>query len=236
MIKNLRISLNKGPNGLTFPETTTHKRRYHRSLSSSAKRHKYRTPDLLRPKPFFDTRIDKETGLGARNITTVEGGRAIFVCRIRHLGFNRTVSGACVITRFNLLCYILLDFCWLRLYNFYDFSISALIGIHHSIDITALRVAKFSWTESFSWFIPSFNFTSPKIRTIYLWNWQIACLYFRYFWLYHGYRNFFDFPVFMCQSIWHYRFVSSHVDWRNFGEFSFTSCCISKRFTTIPKR
>ena len=124
------FSLNKGPNGLMYPETTTHKRRYHRSLSSSAKRHKYRTPDLLRPKPFFDTRIDKETGLGARNITTVEGGRAIFVCRIRHLGYNRTVSWACAITHFNFLSYLFLgmvyDFYRLRLLNFYGFSISAL--------------------------------------------------------------------------------------------------------------
>ena len=59
-----------------------HKRRYHRSPSASAKRHKYHSTDL-RPKPYFDTRIDKETGFGARNITTVEGGRAIFICRIR---------------------------------------------------------------------------------------------------------------------------------------------------------
>ena len=103
LINILRFILNKAPNGFMYPETTTHKRRYHRSLSSSAKRHKYRTPELLRPKPFFDTRIDKETGLGARNITTVEGGRAIFVCRIRHLGYNRTVSWTCAITTFIFL-------------------------------------------------------------------------------------------------------------------------------------
>ena len=68
------------------------KRRYHRSSSSSLKRHKFRVPDLRRPKPYFDIRIDKDTGYGGRNITTVEGGRAVLICRIRNLGPNRTVS------------------------------------------------------------------------------------------------------------------------------------------------
>ena len=88
-----------------------HKRRYHRSPSASAKRHKYHSPDL-RPKPYFDTRIDKESGFGARNITTVEGGRAIFICRIRHLGYNNTVSLPFLITifiSFNYKMFLLLN-------------------------------------------------------------------------------------------------------------------------------
>ena len=93
----------KEATGVESSNVSAHKRRYHRSSSSSAKRHKYHSTDL-RPKPYFDTRINKETGLGARNITTVEGGRAIFICRIRHLGFNNTVSGILlkVIKRYQL--------------------------------------------------------------------------------------------------------------------------------------
>jgi len=76
-----------------YTNNLTHKRRYHRSPSAAnLRRHKLRGSKDIRPKPYFETRIDKETGLGARNITTVEGGRAIFICRIRHLGHNRTVS------------------------------------------------------------------------------------------------------------------------------------------------
>ena len=89
---------------MEFENVNAHKRRYHRSPSASAKRHKYHSTDL-RPKPYFDTRIDKETGFGARNITTVEGGRAIFICRIRHLGYNNTVSSPLPITIFLLFAY-----------------------------------------------------------------------------------------------------------------------------------
>ena len=75
-----------------YTNNLIHKRRYHRSPSAAnLRRHKLRGSKDIRPKPYFETRIDKETGLGARNITTVEGGRAIFICRIRHLGHNRTV-------------------------------------------------------------------------------------------------------------------------------------------------
>ena len=42
--------------------------------------------------PYFDNFIDPETGLGRRNVTTVEGGRAVLLCTIRHLGQNNTVS------------------------------------------------------------------------------------------------------------------------------------------------
>ena len=98
--------LNKGVGGTKYPSVTMHKRRYHRSPSSSTKRQRYRGPDILRPNPYFETRVDKETGLGARNITTVEGGRAIFLCRLRHLGHNRTVSYACATIQINgLLIY-----------------------------------------------------------------------------------------------------------------------------------
>ena len=96
---------------MEFENVNAHKRRYHRSPSASAKRHKYHSTDL-RPKPYFDTRIDKETGFGARNITTVEGGRAIFICRIRHLGYNNTVSLPLSITifiSFNYKMFLLLN-------------------------------------------------------------------------------------------------------------------------------
>ena len=85
------ICYNLGIHG-GYTNNFTHKRRYHRSPSAAnLRRHKLRGSKDIRPKPYFETRIDKETGLGARNITTVEGGRAIFICRIRHLGHNRTV-------------------------------------------------------------------------------------------------------------------------------------------------
>ena len=41
--------------------------------------------------PFFETIQDPETGLGGRNVTTAEGGKAILLCTIRHLGENNTV-------------------------------------------------------------------------------------------------------------------------------------------------
>jgi len=44
-------------------------------------------------KPFFDVSIvDDKTGLGNRNVTTVEGGRATLACTVKNLGPNRTVS------------------------------------------------------------------------------------------------------------------------------------------------
>ena len=43
-------------------------------------------------KPFFDVSIvDDKTGLGNRNVTTVEGGRATLACTVKNLGPNRTV-------------------------------------------------------------------------------------------------------------------------------------------------
>lgn len=42
--------------------------------------------------PYFDRLIDPETGQGSRNVTTVEGGTAILLCTVRHLGPNDTVS------------------------------------------------------------------------------------------------------------------------------------------------
>ena len=99
-----------------------HKRRYHRSPSASAKRHKYHSTDL-RPKPYFDTRIDKETGFGARNITTVEGGRAIFICRIRHLGYNNTVSLPLLIAILVLFAYEM----FLKVNRFRNFQCSSLV-------------------------------------------------------------------------------------------------------------
>ncbi len=45
-------------------------------------------------RPFFEqVPLDPETGMGGRNITAVEGGRAILTCVVRHLGANSTVSG-----------------------------------------------------------------------------------------------------------------------------------------------
>ena len=52
----------------------------------------------FRAKPYFDTQIHPEPGLGARNITTVEGGKAILVCTVKNLGPNRTVSHATLST------------------------------------------------------------------------------------------------------------------------------------------
>ena len=44
-------------------------------------------------KPYFDVSIvDDKTGLGNRNVTTVEGGRATLACTVKNLGPNRTVS------------------------------------------------------------------------------------------------------------------------------------------------
>ena len=60
-------------------------RRLSRSSSSSG-------TAPFRHKPFFDTQIHQETGLGARNVTTVEGGKATLVCTVKNLGANRTVS------------------------------------------------------------------------------------------------------------------------------------------------
>ncbi len=43
-------------------------------------------------KPFFETvPFDEETGEGGRNVTAVEGGRAVLVCVVRNLGQNMTV-------------------------------------------------------------------------------------------------------------------------------------------------
>ena len=88
----LVYSTERSIDGKIYSNDSFQKRRYHRSSSSSLKRHKFRVPDLRRPKPYFDIRIDKDTGYGGRNITTVEGGRAVLICRIRNLGPNRTVS------------------------------------------------------------------------------------------------------------------------------------------------
>ncbi len=46
----------------------------------------------LPQEPYFDNFIEPETGLGRRNVTTVEGGRAVLLCTVRHLGENRTVN------------------------------------------------------------------------------------------------------------------------------------------------
>jgi len=59
-------------------------RRFHGDFRSEGQ------PSLQQP--FFETRQDPETGLGGRNVTTAEGGKAILLCRIRHLGENNTVS------------------------------------------------------------------------------------------------------------------------------------------------
>ena len=58
-------------------------RRFHGDFRSEGQ------PSLQQP--FFETRQDPETGLGGRNVTTAEGGKAILLCRIRHLGENNTV-------------------------------------------------------------------------------------------------------------------------------------------------
>ena len=58
-------------------------RRFHSDFRSEGQ------PSLQQP--FFETRQDPETGLGGRNVTTAEGGKAILLCRIRHLGENNTV-------------------------------------------------------------------------------------------------------------------------------------------------
>ena len=43
-------------------------------------------------KPFFENVFDPKTGIGGRNITTAEGGTALLMCSIKHLGDNNTVS------------------------------------------------------------------------------------------------------------------------------------------------
>ena len=50
----------------------------------------------LKPEPFFETVQDPETGHGGRNITTAEGGKAVLLCTIRHLGKNNTVRNVVV--------------------------------------------------------------------------------------------------------------------------------------------
>jgi len=42
--------------------------------------------------PYFETQSDLETGIPTRNIMAVEGGKAVFVCTVRNLGENNTVS------------------------------------------------------------------------------------------------------------------------------------------------
>ena len=81
---------NRQSNLYTNPKR--HNRRSYRSQHSMAQKHNLRSPRLLRSKPYFDLRVDKDTGYGARNITTVEGGRAVLICTIRNLGSNKTVS------------------------------------------------------------------------------------------------------------------------------------------------
>ena len=51
--------------------------------------------------PYFEhIPYDAQTGEGGRNLTTVEGGRAVLACVIRNLGRNSTVSaGGSVLKR-----------------------------------------------------------------------------------------------------------------------------------------
>ena len=39
--------------------------------------------------------FDPKTGIGGRNVTTAEGGTALLMCSIKHLGDNNTVSIDC---------------------------------------------------------------------------------------------------------------------------------------------
>ena len=44
-------------------------------------------------RPFFEpVPFDEESGEGGRNVTTVEGGRAVLACVVRNLGENMTVG------------------------------------------------------------------------------------------------------------------------------------------------
>ena len=75
----LQYRQNHGANGA---------RTFHHNFNSEGRS----GPHGLLQEPFFETVHDPETGHGGRNITTAEGGKAILLCTIRHLGNNNTVS------------------------------------------------------------------------------------------------------------------------------------------------